>query len=214
MWEFDWEESWELKNWCFWTVVLEKALESPLDCKEIQPVHPKGDHSWVFTGKTDAEAETPILLSRHAKSWLIRKDSEPGRDWGQEEKGTTEDNGWMASPTRCTWVWVNPGSWWWTGRPGVVQFMRSQRVGHNWATELNWCSARNSEWGIEKCCRPVAMSSKNNMKTSPDGFFTFTAVEQERTSALEKCLGVGNEKRLLKGAHFYFNSLLTRDILI
>ena len=96
MWELDCEESWALKNWCFWTVVLEKTLESPLDCKEIQPVHPKGDQSWVFIGRTDAEAETPILWPPHAKSWLIRKDPDAGRDWGQEEKGMTEDEmaGW------------------------------------------------------------------------------------------------------------------------
>ena len=96
MWELDYKESWALKNWCFWTMVLEKTLESPLDCKEIQPVHPKGDQSWVFTGRTDAEAETPILCPPHGKSWLIGKDSDAGRDWGQEEKGTTEDEmaGW------------------------------------------------------------------------------------------------------------------------
>ena len=87
MWELDCEESWAPKNWCFWTVVLEKTLESPLDCKEIQPVHPKGDQSWVFTGRTDAEAETPVLWLPHAKSWLIGKDPDAGGDWGQEEKG-------------------------------------------------------------------------------------------------------------------------------
>ena len=89
--ELDYKESWALKNWCFWTVVLEKTLESPLDCKEIQPVHPKGDQSWVFFIRTDAKAETPILWPPHAKSWLTGKDSDAGRDWGQEEKGTTED---------------------------------------------------------------------------------------------------------------------------
>ena len=96
MWELDYKESWALKNWCFWTVGLEKTLASPLDCKEIQPVHPKGDQSWVFIGRTDAEAETPILWPPHAKSWLIGKDPDAGRDWGQEEKGTTEDEmvGW------------------------------------------------------------------------------------------------------------------------
>ena len=84
------------KNWCFWTVVLEKTLESPLDCKEIQPVHPKGDQSWVFIGRTDVEAETPILWSPHAKSWLIGKDPDAGKDWRWEQKGTTEDEmvGW------------------------------------------------------------------------------------------------------------------------
>ena len=96
MWELDCEESWAPKNWCFWTVVLEKILESPLDCKEIQPVHPKGDQSWVFFGRTDAKAETPILWPPYVKSWLIGKDSDAGRDWGQEEKGTTEKEmaGW------------------------------------------------------------------------------------------------------------------------
>ena len=93
--ELDCEESWALKNWCFWTVVLEKTLESPLDCKEIQPVYSKGE-SWVFFGRNDAEAETPILWPPHAKSWLTGKDSDAGRDWGQEEKGMTEDEmaGW------------------------------------------------------------------------------------------------------------------------
>ena len=94
--ELDYKESWAQKNWCFWTVVLEKTPESPLDCKEIQAVHPKGDQSWVFIGRTDIEAETPILWPPHAKSWLIWKDSDAGRDWRWEEKGTTEDEmvGW------------------------------------------------------------------------------------------------------------------------
>ena len=96
MWELDYKESWVLKNWCFCTVVLEKTLESPLDCKEIQPLHSKGDQSWVFIGRTDAKAETPILWLPHAKSWLIGKDPDAGRGWGQEEKGMTEDEmaGW------------------------------------------------------------------------------------------------------------------------
>ena len=98
MWELDCEESWEPKNWCFWTVVLEKTLESPLDCTEIQPVHPKGDQSWVFIGRTDAKAETPVLWPPHAKSWLIAKDSDAGRDWGQEEKGWQRMR-WLAGIT-------------------------------------------------------------------------------------------------------------------
>ena len=89
MWELDYKESWALKNWCFWTVVLEKTLESPLDCKEIQPVHPK-DQSWMFIGRTDVETETPILRPPDAKSWLICKDCDARKEWGQEEKGTTE----------------------------------------------------------------------------------------------------------------------------
>ena len=131
-----WVGWWVPKNWCFSTVVLEKTLESPLDCKEIQPVHPKGDQSWVFIGRTDVETETLVLWPPYAKSWLIGKDPNAGMDWGQEEKGTTD--GWMASPTQWTWVWVDSESWWWTGRPSVLQFMGSQRVGHGWAAELNW----------------------------------------------------------------------------
>ena len=91
MWELDHKVSGEPKNWCFWTVVLEKTLESPLDCKEIKPVHPKGSQSWIFTGRTDAEAETPILWPPNVKNWLLGKDPEAGKDWRQEEKGTTED---------------------------------------------------------------------------------------------------------------------------
>ena len=96
MWELDYKESWAPKTWCFWTVVLEHTLGSPLDSKEIQPVNPRGNQSWTFIGRTDAEAETPILWPPHAKSWLIEKDSDAGRDWGQEEKGMTEDEmvGW------------------------------------------------------------------------------------------------------------------------
>ena len=181
MWELDCEESWAPKNWCFWTVVLEKTLESPLDCKEIQPVHSEGDQPWDFFGRNDAKAETPVLWPPHAKSWLIGKDSDAGRDWGQEEKGMIEDEmaGWhhwldghesewtpgvgdgqgglaccdswghkeLDTTERLNWTEVlprsqsgsvNSGNWWWTGRPGVLQFMGSQRVGHDWATELNW----------------------------------------------------------------------------
>ena len=96
MWELGHKESWMPKNWCFWTVVLEKTLESPLDCKEIQPVHPKGNQSWIFVGRTDAEAEAPILWPADAKNWLIGKDPDAGKDWRREEKGTTENEmvGW------------------------------------------------------------------------------------------------------------------------
>ena len=96
VWELDYKESWALKNWCFWTVVLEKNLKSPLDCKEIWPVHPTGDQSWIFIRRTDAEAETSILCSPDVKSWLIGKDPEAGKDWRWEKKATTEDEmvGW------------------------------------------------------------------------------------------------------------------------
>ena len=96
IWELDYKESWALKNWCFWTVVLDKTLESPLDCKEIKPVNPKGNQSWIFIGRTDAEAEIPILWPPDAKNWLIGKDLDAGKDWRKEEKGTREDEmvGW------------------------------------------------------------------------------------------------------------------------
>ena len=96
MWELDYEESWAPKNWCFWTVVLEKTLESPLDCKEVQPVHPKGNQSWILIGSINAEAETPILWTPDAKNWVIWKDPDVGKDCRQEEKGMTEDEmaGW------------------------------------------------------------------------------------------------------------------------
>ena len=138
MWELDYKESWVPKNWCFWTVVLEKTLESPLDCKEIQPVHPKGDQSWVSIGRTDAKAETPILWPLGVKSWLIWKDPDAGTDWRQEEKRTPEDEMVGSITNLITWVWVNSGSWWWTRRPGMLGFMGSQRVGHDWVTEPNW----------------------------------------------------------------------------
>ena len=110
MWELDCEESWALKNWCFWTVVLEKTLESPLDGKEIQPIHSEGDQPWDFFGRNDARAETPVLWPPHAKNWLIGKDSDAGRDWGQEEKGTTEDEmaGWHDWLDGCESEWT-PG---------------------------------------------------------------------------------------------------------
>ena len=135
MWELDYKESWVPKNWCFWTVVLEETLESPLDCKEIQPVHSKGDQSWVFIGRTDVEAETPMLWApelTHLKRpwhWERLRAGGEGDDRGWD--------GWMASPSQWTWVWVDSWSWWWTGRPGVLQFMGSQRVRHGWVTELN-----------------------------------------------------------------------------
>ena len=145
MWELDYKESWASKNWCFWTVVLEKTLESPLDCKEIQP----GDQSWVFFGRTDAEAETPVLWPPDVKRWLIWKDPDAGKDLRAGGEGDDRGwDGWMASPTQSTWVWVNSGSWWWIGRPGVLRFMGSQRVGHDWATELNWTESRK---GHMKC---------------------------------------------------------------
>ena len=133
MWELDYKESWVLKDWCFWTVVLEKTLESPLDCKEIQPVHPKGNQSWIFIGRTDAAAEATVLWPPDVKSWLIREDPDFGKDWRQEEKGMTGWDGWMASLTQWTWVWASSRRWTW--KPGVLQSMGLQRVGHDWTTK-------------------------------------------------------------------------------
>ena len=132
-----WTVSWVPMNWCFWTVVLEKTLESPLDCKEIQPVHPKGDESWVLIGRTDVEAGTPILWLPDAKSWLIGTDPDAGRDWGQKEKGTTGDEivGWHHQLDGHGFGWtLGVGD----GQGGLLQFMGLQRVEHDWATELTW----------------------------------------------------------------------------
>ena len=127
-----------LNGWC-WTVMLEKTLESPLDCKEIQPVYPKGNQSWILIGRTDTEAEAPVIWPPDAKSRLTGKDPNAGKDWRQEEKGTAEEE--MVG--RHHWLnrhesEASSGSWWWTGKPGELQSMGSQRVGHDWVTELNW----------------------------------------------------------------------------
>ena len=135
MWKLDYKESWAPKNWCFWTVVLEKTLERPLDCKEIKPVNPKGNQAWIFIGRTEAEAETPILWPPNVKSWLIGKDPEAGKDWGQEENGATEDEmvdgisdsmvmslSKLREMVKDTEAWVPPS-------------MVPQRVRHDWVTE-------------------------------------------------------------------------------
>ena len=138
-------ESWTIKEAEHWRIdafelwYWEKTLESPLDYKEIKAVNPKGNQCWIFIRGADTEAETPILWPSEKKNWLTGKDPYAGKDWSQEEeeKGTTEDS-WMASPTRRTWIWGSSGSWWWTEKPGVLQSMGLQRVGHDWTTELNW----------------------------------------------------------------------------
>ena len=143
-WELDFKERWALKNWCFWTVVLEKTLESPLDSKEIPPVHPKGDLSWVFIGRTDVEAETPILWPPDAKSWLIWEDPDAGKDWGQEEKGMTEDEmaGWHH--------WLDGHEFEWT--PGVGDGQGGWRaavhgVTKSWTRLSDWTELKLWRWG-------------------------------------------------------------------
>ena len=139
MWELDCEEGWAPKNWCFWTVVLKKTLESPLDCKEIQPVHSEGDQPWDFFGRNDAKAETPVLLATscegltHWKRLWCWEGSGPGGEG--DDRGW---DGWMASPTHGHEFEWTPGDGDGQRRPGVLRFMGSQRVGHDWATELNW----------------------------------------------------------------------------
>ena len=149
MWDLDCEEDWVLKNWCFWTVVL----ESPLDCKEIQPVHSKGDQPWVFFERNDAEAETLVLWPPHGKSWLIGKDSDAGRDWRQEEKGMTEDEmaGWHHRLSGHEFKWT-PGVG--DGQGGLAccnSWGRS--VEHDWAAELNW-----TDTNYKLKCQPLQNS--------------------------------------------------------
>ena len=157
--ELDYKESWAPKNWCLWTVVLEKTLESPLDCKEIQPVYPKGNRSWIFIWRPDAEAETLILRPPDAKNWLLGKNSDAGKDWRQEDKGMTDSEmiGWHHLPW-WTWVWARSSSWWWIGKPDVLQSMGLQRIRHDWATELMEVKRRRTtlyriSWELSfSCC--------------------------------------------------------------
>ena len=153
MWELYYKERWAPKNSCFRTVVLEKTLESPLDSKEIQSVRPKGNQSWIFIGRTDTKAEAPTLRPPDVKNWLIRKDSDAGKDWRQEEKRMTEDEmvGWH--------YWLNGHEFeqalgvGMEGKPGVLQSMGLQRVGHDRMTELNWAHMHDlkKNW----VCSPV-----------------------------------------------------------
>ena len=146
MWELDHKEGWELKNWCFWTMVLEKTLESSLDYKEIKPVNAKGNQSLIFTGRTDAEAETPLLWPPDAKNWLIRKGPDAGKDWRQEEKGMTEDemvgwHHWLDGHEFEQSLGVGEG------QGNLVCFSPwGCRVGHNWATEQQDREKTNIDW--------------------------------------------------------------------
>ena len=143
-------------NWWFWTVMLEKTLESSLDCKEIKPVSLKGNQSWVFIGRTDADAETPTFWPLYVKNWLKRKDPDAGKDWRQEEKGRTEDEMVEWHHRLNGQVWASPGNWWWTRKPGVLQSMGLQRVGHNWVNNNNndktksQCRRQQAQRGLVK----------------------------------------------------------------
>ena len=160
MCELDYKESWVPKNWCFWTVVLEKTLECPLDCKEIQLVHPKGNQSWIFIGRTHAEAETPILWPPDVKSWLIGIDPDAGTDWGQEEKGMTEWDGWMASPTWWTGFGWTPGVG--DGQGGLACCSSWGRKGSDMTEWLNWLNT----W---RPLQPLSQA-KRRIKSPADGF--------------------------------------------
>ena len=142
MWGLNYKESWALKKWCFWIMVLEKTLESCLDCKEIQPVHPKGNQSWIFIGRTDVEAEIPILWPLDVKSWLIWKDPDAGRDWGQEKKGTTEDEmaGWHHRLDGHEFEWT-PGVC--DGQGGLVCCNSWGHKESHTSEQLNWTEPLN-----------------------------------------------------------------------
>ena len=161
MWELDCEEGWVPKNWCFWTVVLEKTLESPLDCKKIQPAHSEGDQPWDFFGRNDAKAETPVLWPSHTKSWLIGKDPVAGRDWRQDEKGMTEDEmaGWhhwleAVSLSELRELVMDREAW----HAVIHGVAKSQTRLSDW-TELNWISIQ-----VDTCHLPIISDStfKNN----------------------------------------------------
>ena len=193
-----------MKNWCFWAVVLEKTLESPLDCKEIKPVHPKGNQTWVFIGKIDAEAEAPNTL---AIWWEELTHWKRPWCWERLKAGGEGDNkgwdGWMASPTQWTWVWARSRRWWWTGKPDVVQSMGLQRVEPIWATE-------KQHW---QCLDSTASSSHTGLTASAFPWpAPHQALPEARSSVLKTCEcfhsarapGVGKKWGRSPGPFFYF----------
>ena len=154
MWELDYKESRTPRNWWLSTVVLEKTWESlglqGTASLRMQPVCPKGNQSWIFIGRTDVEAEAPLLWPPDVKSWLIWKDPDAGKGWRQRRRGWQRMRWLMASLTQWIWVWANSGSWWWTGKPGVLQSMGLQIVGHDWATEVIWTNWGFCNWFVRK----------------------------------------------------------------
>ena len=185
MWELDYKESWALKNWCFWTVVLEKILESPLDCKEIQPVNLKGNQSWLFIGRTDAEVEIATLatwceeLTPWKRSWC----------WERFKAGGEGDirgwDDWMASLTRRTWVGASSGCWWWTGKLGMLQSMGLQRVGYDWMTELNLTECEANSTCVEYLLNLNVLSKLWKHRQSKFWCSVFLKPFQRKTEFLE-----------------------------
>ena len=152
MWELDHKEGWAPKNWCFWTVVLEKTVESPLDCRDIQPVHPRGDQSWIFIGRTDAEAKAPTLWPYDVKNWLLEKTLMLGRTEGRRRRGRQRMR-LLDGITDSMKFEQAPESWWWTGKPGVPWSIGSERVRNDWVTELNWANTlgkltKGNKWKV------------------------------------------------------------------
>ena len=151
MWQLDYKESWAPKNWCFWTVLLEKTLESPLEYKEIQPVNPKGNQSWIFIGRTDVEAKLQYFGHLMWRADSFEKILMLGKIEGGRRRGQQRMDGWMGSPIQWTWVWVNSGGWRWTGKPGgVTESDKTEWL--NW-TELNWWLIHVDVWQkSNQCC--------------------------------------------------------------
>ena len=169
IWGLDYKQSWALKNWCFWTVVLEKTLGSPLDCKEMKPVNPKGNQPWVFTGRTDSEDEAPILWPPNAYS--LEKTLMLGKTEGRRRRGDRELDCWEASSIQWTWVWASSGSWWWIGKPGVLKTMGLQIVRHHWVTKHQQLTTviDNSRFGYKTAAGAKSLQSCQTLCDPRDG---------------------------------------------